>query len=149
MRTCRFGSVLATLCLVSVALAGCGDDSSNSNSDGPSATKDLAVLANYDMSMPGTDNCTAVLYCAYYCAGESSCISACVAKGSPAAMTKFTALTACSYSVCVDSDGGLSTDGGTLSCMSESDTSATCANCVSAAAQSTACAAQLGACLSL
>jgi hypothetical protein len=117
-----FGLFALVLCLAPIA--GCGDDSS-------------AV----DMSAAG-NNCLAVVTCAGMCNGNMTCVSGCIAKGTPKAMTEFNNLFMCAYGVCTKPG-----DGGAAACSSNSDGSTGCVTCVTNSGQSPSCMTQLSACL--
>jgi hypothetical protein len=108
---------------------GCGDDSG-------------AVDLGADLTAGGTDTCLQVVTCGQGCAGNASCEAACAAKGTAKAMTQSQALFGCAYGQCT-----VAHDGGAAACTSNTDGSAGCITCVTAAAQSPACASQLSACI--
>ena len=135
----RASLLILALCLMTFPLAGCGDDSSSA----------MDLAQSLDMAAPGpdlsagSDTCLQLLTCGANCGGMSTCVQACVDKGSPKALMQFQALVACAYGQCT-----VPGDSGTPACSSTSDTSMGCQSCASAAVQSAACAAQLSACLS-
>jgi hypothetical protein len=133
MHTARIILGVFALSLVAV---GCDDSSNNNNSP------DLAMSTGADLSASG-QTCNQVITCAAGCAGVATCIQACAAKGSTAAMSKFNALNSCAVGVCLQAS-----DAGAAKCSSATDTSAGCVACAQAAAQSASCATQLAACTS-
>jgi len=135
MRTRLVGLLLSLVCIAPLALAGCSDGSSPSDS---SVVQDLAVV--------GT--CVDILTCARPCL-TAACSQACAAAGAAAARADFTALYSCATTYCnTTSDAfDLGVGDGGATCTGESDTSASCAACVNEAA-SAKCATQLATCIS-
>jgi hypothetical protein len=108
----------------------------SSTNDFASSTVDFA--SGVDLTTGGAGGCTAILICATECNGTSSCTNACLAMGTIQARDQFNAIIDCGYAAC--------TSGG-VPCMSTSDQSMSCFNCVEQAAQSSSCSLQLNACL--
>jgi hypothetical protein len=121
-----------------LVLVGCGDDASSQDM---TLVVDLAKPAPDLSATPST--CYQVTSCVQGCAGMMSCITACTAKGSPEAMTKYAALVECALTAC-----GSATDAGAAKCAAATDVSMACRMCVGAAVQDqTVCGPALNACL--
>lgn len=140
----RFAAVL------SLTMLACNGGSGGSTADlaTPPPMPDLVVVAT-DMAEPL--GCRGLLFCLQACKGDSPCQNGCLARASASASTKFKALADCTQMVCKmpagPTDGGTS-DGGTPYCTSDSDNSARCQECLSAAAQSKTCSTQFNDCFS-
>jgi hypothetical protein len=129
------------LLVLSLSFVACGGGGGSSN-------KDLSTPT--DLTAPTGDmvkeNCLQVVTCGAGCAGSTTCENACAANASTTALQQYNALFGCAYTVCTTSSAP-DEDGGTAPCMSNTDSSQTCSNCVTAAAQSGSCSTELAACL--